>query len=60
MVSWVPEPHEDQAAQPFKQYNGRHMMGEMLLEDVGLLDDCTRHRLRPRPAFPHRPLVKLA
>jgi hypothetical protein len=35
-------------------------MGEMVLEGVGRLVDGTRRRLRSRPAFPHRPLVKLA
>jgi hypothetical protein len=34
-------------------------MGEMPLEYVGLWGDCMRHRLGARPAFPHRPLVKL-
>lgn len=35
------------------------LIGQMVLEGVDLLVDCTEGHLRARPGFPHRPLVDL-
>ena len=35
------------------------LIGQLVLEELDLLVDCTRRTLIPRPESPNRPLLKL-
>lgn len=35
------------------------LIGQLVLEELDLLVDCTQHLLLPRPESPNRPLLKL-